>query len=280
MSANTTDNVTLRKSISLVVNSSLFRKIVNGVVTTEYQKMAENINQKVEEILLQISRLSVTVPLDSITQEHLQADSVITDKLADGTVTTNKIASNAVTTDKIADSSITLNKLANNLDITNKITDSSITTEKLVDISVTTSKLAAKSVTTEKIADRAITNDKIASNSITSDSLNSNIIQSSHIANSSVTSRHLANGSVTLPALASDITNVLDSSSSELIQLVNKVTNIENYLMALSSTYTIKDECDRTILFNPDGTMPMMMSMMATATVPGSLPELPPCPPN
>jgi hypothetical protein len=196
MSTNTTDNVTLRKSISLVVNSSLFRKIVNGVVTTEYQKMAENINQKVEEILLQISRLSVTVPLDSITQEHLQTDSVITDKLADGTVTTDKIAPSAITSEKIAINSIL--------------------------------------------------------------------------------SSHLTSGSVTLPALASDITNILDSSSSDLIQIINKITNIENYLIALSSTYTIKDESNNTIEFNPNG----IMAMASTAIVPLPSPEPAPCPPN
>ena len=232
MSTNTTDNVTLRKSISQVVNSALFRKIINGIIETEYQKMTANINQQIDQVISRLDALDLSTPYNSITNQHLQDSSVSTNKVVNDSITTNKLADSSVTSIKIspnniqtihiADSSVTLNKLADNLEITNKLADSSITTEKLVNISVTTAKLAAKSVTTAKIADGAIT------------------------------SRHLAIGSVTLPSLSDEITSAINNNqSSELMHLLSKISNIENYLMKLSSTYTIRDEYNNDIVFRP-----------------------------
>jgi hypothetical protein len=98
--------------------------------------------------------------------------------------------------------------------------------------------------------------------------------------------RHLTAGSVTLPTLASDITNILSSGvSGDLTHLVNKITNIENYLVALSSTYTVMDENQTEITFSPinecnDTIMTQGMSVATTATVPLPSPEPAPCPPN
>jgi hypothetical protein len=219
---SSTDNVKLRNTISLVVNSSLFRKILNGIIVTEYEKMASNINQRVDEVISRLNDFDLTIPNDYITTDQLQDISITSDKLADNSVTINKLANSSVTIDKLGNSSVTTVKLA----------DNTVTTVKLVNSSVTTDKLADNSVTTNKLADNSVTTNKIDNNAIIS--------------------RHLAEGSVTLPALSSDITNLINNSQSdELGDLHNRVTNIENYLTILSSTYKIVDENNGEIKFIP-----------------------------
>jgi hypothetical protein len=117
MTSNTTDSVTLRKSISLVVNSTLFRKIVNGIITSEYEKMTARIDQKVLDVVSNLDKLLIHD--DSITTEMLQDNSVTTEKLATESVTEDKLATESVTTEKLADNSVTTEKLAA-LSITDK----------------------------------------------------------------------------------------------------------------------------------------------------------------
>jgi hypothetical protein len=134
MTSNTTDNVTLRKSISLVLNSTLFRKIVQGIITSEYEKTVAGIDQQVSDVLSNLDRFIV------------EDDSITTVKLKDNSVTANKLATESVTTEKLATESVTEEKLATESVTTDKIADNSVTSDKLAPLSITDKHIALGSI--------------------------------------------------------------------------------------------------------------------------------------
>jgi hypothetical protein len=231
MSTNTTDNVTLRKSISQVVNSALFRKIINGIIETEYQKMTANINQQLDQVISRLDTLDLSTPFNSITNQHLQDNSVTINKVVNDSITTEKLADSSITTDKLADSSVT----------TEKLDAKSVTNTKIATNSITSDNLNTNIIQTVHLLDNAITTSKLADSSITSEKLIEGII----------TSKYLATGSVSFTALSVDVTNAISNQTSNLTKLIGKVSNIENYLSILTSTYAIKDKNEVEITFTP-----------------------------
>ena len=140
---------------------------------------------------------TVTLPDNTIQQQHLGDDSVGTNEIGGYAVTSAKIADGAITLAKIADGVISSAKLADGSVTSSKIGTSEVISGKIANGAVTSTKIAALAVQTSHIEDGAVTSAKIADGTIVSADLADDAVTSAKIADGSVTTSELADGAVT-----------------------------------------------------------------------------------
>jgi hypothetical protein len=140
---------------------------------------------------------TVTLPDNTIQQQHLSDNSVGTNEINGYAVTSAKIADGAVTLGKLADGAISSAKLVDGSVTSSKIGTSEVISGKIANSAVTSTKIAALAVQTSHIEDGAVTSAKIADGTITSADLADNAVTSAKITDGSVTTSELADGAVT-----------------------------------------------------------------------------------
>jgi hypothetical protein len=140
---------------------------------------------------------TVTLPDNTIQQQHLGDNSVGTNEIDQYAVTTAKIADGAITLGKLADGVISSAKLTDGAVTSSKIGTSEVISGKIANGAVTSTKIAALAVQTSHIEDGAVTSAKIADGTITSADLADDAVTSAKITDGSVTTSELADGAVT-----------------------------------------------------------------------------------